>query len=128
MPEMMKPAEIAQELNVSTETLRMYAEEGRIPFVSTPGGHRRYILEDVKHALAMEKAVKLEALEEGEQEIRLAAAAPAAPIKRAPRWQATPLSTIMADAAEDAKHGVLRIPFIGKPGTSRFVVGQGARA
>lgn len=126
MPEMMKPAEIAHELSVSTETLRMYADRGRIPCVSTPGGHRRYILEDVKHALAMEKAAKLEALEEGEQEIRLATSIPSAPIKRAPRWQATLLGAIVADASDETKHEVLRIPFIGKPGTSRFVVGQGA--
>lgn len=125
MPEMMKPAEIAHELSVSTETLRMYADMGRIPCVSTPGGHRRYILEDVKHALAMEKAAKLEALEERDQGIRLGLSTPSAPIKRAPRWQATLLGAIIADTAE-TKHEVLRIPFIGKPGTSRFVVGQGA--
>ena len=63
---MMKPAEVALALNVSTESLRMYAEDGRIPFVSTPGGHRRYILEDVKHALSMEKAAKIAPLEESE--------------------------------------------------------------
>jgi excisionase family DNA binding protein len=128
MPEMMKPAKTAAELNISTETLRMYAEEGRIPFVSTPGGHRRYLLEDVKHALLMEKAMKLEELKDGEQKIRLATGAPATPIKRAPRWQASPLSTIIGDAAEETKQAVLQIPFIGKPGTSRFVAGQGVHA
>jgi len=122
---MQKPAEIAEALRISTETLRQYAEAGRIPCVETPGGHRRYVLEDVKHALAMEKARQFERLAEGEQQIRLATtSATAGPIRRAPRWQALTSAVIAADAPEPQADDVLRIPSIGKPGTSRFIIGQ----
>lgn len=126
---MQKPAEIAEALNISPETLRQYAEAGRIPCVETPGGHRRYVLEDVKHALAMEKARQFEQLAEGEEEIRLApTSADMRPIRRVPRWHALTPAAIAADAAEPLVEDLLRIPFIGKPGTSRFIVGQGALA
>lgn len=128
MPEIVMPAEAAKALRISTETLRAYAEEGRIPFVSTPGGHRRYVIEDVKHALMMERAVTIAPLEEGDQGIRLASETPADPIKRAPRWRARTLAAMASDVEADAGADVLAIPFIGKPGTSRFIVGQDALA
>jgi excisionase family DNA binding protein len=124
---MMKPAQVAEELNISTETLRMYAEEGRVPFVSTPGGHRRYILEDVKHALAMEKAARLRPLTDAEEETRISAGGKSV-IKRAPRWRSARLTQILDDAEAGVRTEGLSIPYIGLPGTSRFVVGQGARA
>lgn len=127
MSEIVKPAEAAKALSISTETLRGYAEEGRIPFVSTPGGHRRYIIEDVRYALLMEKSVTIPSLEDAEGEPRLAAEIPAAPIRRAPRWNAMSLDALAADAEEPVKEA-LRIPFIGKPGTGRFIIGQGVPA
>jgi excisionase family DNA binding protein len=124
---MQKPAEVAEALNISPERLRQYAEDGRIPFVETPGGHRRYVLDDVKYALAMEKARKFDALPDGEEEPLLASTAEGpAPIRRAPRWQPMSAAAIIADADEPARDK-LQIPFIGKPGTSRFIIGQGAR-
>jgi excisionase family DNA binding protein len=32
----------AEMLHVSAETVRLYARQGRLVFVTTPGGHRRY--------------------------------------------------------------------------------------
>ena len=120
---MLKSAELAEALNVSSETVRQYAEAGRIPFDVTPGGHRRYSLEDVRYALAMERARKFEPLPEGEQEMRLAENPEnMAPIRRAPSWRGTRLSAIIADAEAAEPRGALRIPFVGKPGTSRFIV------
>jgi excisionase family DNA binding protein len=129
MSKILKPAETAQALNVSTETLRSYAEAGRIPFVSTPGGHRRYVLEDVLHALAMARSERFEPLRDGEPS-RLAAVIPAQPIRRAPRWQASPIGSLIADAGSSAAASAreLQIPFIGAPGTGRFVVGPRAVA
>ena len=129
MPEMMKPAKTAAELNISTETLRMYAEEGRIPFVSTPGGHRRYLLEDVKHALLMEKAMKLEELK-----VRRAEDPSGHWCSSYTHQAGAPLAGLPAQhdhrrrSRGKTKQAVLQIPFIGKPGTSRFVAGQGVHA
>jgi hypothetical protein len=43
---------VAQELRVSAASIQRYAREGRIPFDVTPGGHRRYSVEEVRRALA----------------------------------------------------------------------------
>lgn len=43
---------VAQELRVSAASIQRYAREGRIPFDVTPGGHRRYSVEEVRQALA----------------------------------------------------------------------------
>lgn len=120
-------SEIGKALNIAAETVRQYAVEGRIPFVTTPGGQRRYDLDDVKHALRMEKVQTFDPVEAGD-EIRLSAnPSEEAPIRRARSWR--PSITAAFDDAHEDDHGAdaLRIPFIGEPGSSRFVVGQGAR-
>jgi len=38
-----KPKQLADKLQVSKETLRLWAENGKIKVVKTDGGHRRYI-------------------------------------------------------------------------------------
>jgi uncharacterized protein len=43
---------VAAALGVSERSVRLYARAGRIPFSETPGGHRRFDLVEVKHALA----------------------------------------------------------------------------
>ncbi|MGH9009947.1 MAG: MerR family transcriptional regulator [Acidimicrobiia bacterium] len=43
--------QVAAALHVGPATIRKYARSGRIPFVSTPGGHRRYDLDAVCEAL-----------------------------------------------------------------------------
>ena len=41
-----KPGELAKKLNISWETIRLWAEEGKIKITKTDGGHRRYIYEE----------------------------------------------------------------------------------
>ncbi|MGD8414487.1 MAG: helix-turn-helix domain-containing protein [Candidatus Latescibacterota bacterium] len=41
--------EAADRLNVHRTTLRRWADEGQIPFMLTPGGHRRFAESDVDH-------------------------------------------------------------------------------
>jgi len=45
----LKLSEAAKELNVHPTTLRRWADEGKIPFMVTPGGHRRFADTDVTH-------------------------------------------------------------------------------
>lgn len=51
MPALLRPAELARALELSPTRVRQLAAEGRIPFVTTPGGHRRFDLEEVRAAL-----------------------------------------------------------------------------
>lgn len=126
---MLKSGEVAKALNVSAESVRQYAEDGRIPFVETPGGHRRYVLEDVKHALRMEKVQTFVPLEDGNTVVLSSAPEQADPLKRTRGWRATPVAAMIADAHEaTGEHETIRIPFIGVPGSSRFVAEQGVRA
>jgi excisionase family DNA binding protein len=45
----LKLSEAAKQLNVHPTTLRRWADEGKIPFMVTPGGHRRFADSDVTH-------------------------------------------------------------------------------
>lgn len=45
-------AEVAAALGLRPATVQMYARNGRIPFDATPGGHRRFDIEEVRAALA----------------------------------------------------------------------------
>lgn len=44
-------AEVAHALGVSQQTVRYHARHGAMPFSVTPGGHRRYDLDEVRVAL-----------------------------------------------------------------------------
>lgn len=44
-------AGVAAELGLSPSAVQKYARDGHIPFETTPGGHRRYSLEEVWRAL-----------------------------------------------------------------------------
>jgi excisionase family DNA binding protein len=50
------PAEAAERLGVSTRTLTRWADEGLIPVVVLPTGHRRYLTSDVTAVLEQGKA------------------------------------------------------------------------
>jgi excisionase family DNA binding protein len=41
-PSYLLPAEVAELLSVSPKTVSRWAKEGKLPFMSTLGGHRRY--------------------------------------------------------------------------------------
>jgi excisionase family DNA binding protein len=51
----LKTQDIARLLRVSEETIRQYARDGRIPFHTTPGGHRRFDADAVLVALGAER-------------------------------------------------------------------------
>jgi excisionase family DNA binding protein len=42
-------SDAAKKLNVHPTTLRRWADEGKIPYMVTPGGHRRFAESDVAH-------------------------------------------------------------------------------
>lgn len=46
------PKAVAEALGVSVDTVGRYAREGLIPFSTTPKGHRRFDLAEVRQALA----------------------------------------------------------------------------
>lgn len=46
-------AELARALRLSVDSVGRYAREGRIPFDTTPGGHRRYNVDEVRLALGL---------------------------------------------------------------------------
>ena len=46
--QLLTPAEAGKLLHVSPITIRRWAQEGRLKFFTTPGGHRRFDLGDVK--------------------------------------------------------------------------------
>lgn len=45
--------ELARALGISPDSVGRYAREGRIPFAVTPGGHRRYDIDEVRLALGV---------------------------------------------------------------------------
>ena len=44
---LLTPKEVAVQLGVAPVTIRLWAQENRLPFSTTPGGHRRFRQEDV---------------------------------------------------------------------------------
>lgn len=46
---------VAEALGVSERSVRLYAQAGRVPFAVTPGGHRRFNLDEVREALGSER-------------------------------------------------------------------------
>jgi 5'-methylthioadenosine/S-adenosylhomocysteine nucleosidase len=45
-------SEVAARLGLASATVQKYAREGRIPFDTTPGGHRRFNMEEVRAVLS----------------------------------------------------------------------------
>jgi len=50
--------EAADRLNVHRTTLRRWADEGQIPFMLTPGGHRRFAASDIDHMASRRHSTK----------------------------------------------------------------------
>ena len=56
-PGFLRPAEVADLLSVSPKTVTRWAEEGKLPFLKTLGGHRRYpaaAIQELAHVLRQE--------------------------------------------------------------------------
>jgi excisionase family DNA binding protein len=49
---LLRPAEVAELFGVRVPTVARWAREGRLGFVLTPGGHRRYLRADLRAAPA----------------------------------------------------------------------------
>ena len=56
--EMVPISKAASMLGISQQTLRTYGKEGKIKEVVTTGGHRRYLLSDIKELQGIETEVK----------------------------------------------------------------------
>ena len=49
-PSYLLPAEVAELLSVSPKTVSRWAKEGKLPFLKTLGGHRRYPEAEIREA------------------------------------------------------------------------------
>ena len=58
LPPYLRTAEVAVILHVSPKTVARWAKEGRLPFLKTLGGHRRYPAAEIRQ-LAAEHQVRL---------------------------------------------------------------------
>jgi len=123
---MFKSSDIAKELHISEQTVRAYARAGLIPYVETPGGHRRYVLEDVRQALAAAKKRSFEPLEEGDQKPRLTQEPSGTPLRRGHSRRRGITRATIAETLAGQEEQLAPIPFIGVRGSSRFVVDQHA--
>jgi excisionase family DNA binding protein len=47
-PSYLRPAEVADLLSVSPKTVSRWAKEGKLPFMKTLGGHRRYPEDEIR--------------------------------------------------------------------------------
>jgi excisionase family DNA binding protein len=47
-PSYLHPAEVADILHVSPKTVSRWAKEGKLPFLKTLGGHRRYPATEIR--------------------------------------------------------------------------------
>jgi excisionase family DNA binding protein len=50
-PSYLRTAEVAELLSVSPKTVSRWAKEGKLPFVKTLGGHRRYPEAEIRDLL-----------------------------------------------------------------------------
>jgi excisionase family DNA binding protein len=57
LPRYLHPAEVADILHVSPKTVARWAKEGKLPFLKTLGGHRRYPAAEIRQ-LANELQVR----------------------------------------------------------------------
>ena len=48
LPRYLHPAEVADLLQVSPKTVARWAKEGKLPFLKTLGGHRRYPAAEIR--------------------------------------------------------------------------------
>lgn len=61
VPTLLTPAEVAERLRLTDETIHRWCRDGKLPFIQLPGGIKRFRREDI------------EAIERGEQPVSGAA-------------------------------------------------------
>jgi excisionase family DNA binding protein len=52
LPRYLPTAEVADTLHVSPKTVSLWAKEGKLPFLKTIGGHRRYPAAEIRQLAA----------------------------------------------------------------------------
>jgi len=57
-----KTKEVADAFGLTAATVQLYARQGKIPFGTTPGGHRRFDLDEVAAALGKKPVPKTQTL------------------------------------------------------------------
>jgi len=57
---LLTPGQVGKLLNVSPITVRFWAKEGRLNFITTPGGHRRFERTEIERFLGSKLAAKKE--------------------------------------------------------------------
>lgn len=124
--EMQTSKDIASALHVSEQTVRAYARDGLIPFVTTPGGHRRFDLAAVKAALETSETYDFEPLEAGPSSSFLSLADQEVLVTPSHIAISRPFVED-ADAVDDPDRPLTEIPFLGVRGTTRVLV-EGATA
>ncbi len=55
VPDFMTPSEVAAKLHVDPKTVTRWAKSGRLSYIWTPGGHRRYFRAEVESFLAPQR-------------------------------------------------------------------------
>lgn len=123
---MLTSKDIADALHVSEQTVRAYARDGVIPFVTTPGGHRRFDLGAVRLALAMAERRKFDPLGTGSSS-SFVSTPERALIGVASHMKLSRPFAEDGTGLRDHERPLAEIPFIGVRGTSRFVL-EGASA
>ncbi|VEI13581.1 BldC family transcriptional regulator [Trueperella bialowiezensis] len=58
--ELMTPAEVAELFRVDPKTVSRWADNGKLPYVRTLGGHRRFPRKDVMDAIRSSRVPKAE--------------------------------------------------------------------
>ncbi len=113
--------DIAAALKVTEQTVRQYARYGVIPFDVTPGGHRRFDVDAVLLAVSLHATPREFApLDFDADEIRLDPNPHTAfASSRAERFSEVAFGTAATGDGVDAEP--VGPPFLGVPGTSRFV-------
>ena len=69
-PRWMSLGEVCRALEINEATLRQWADRGRLPVYRTPGGHRRFLREDVDALLSRNEASGTDPEDLALQEIR----------------------------------------------------------
>jgi excisionase family DNA binding protein len=73
---LLTPKDVANQLGVSPVTVRVWAQENKLPFITTPGGHRRFKQNDVdkfaqQHGARKSSAYSILIVDDDEQHAEL---------------------------------------------------------
>ncbi len=85
------PTEVAKMLRVATVTVRMWAQKGMLKAEVTPGGHRRYMLQEVKR-FARSHGIALQLEEDDNLRVLI--------VDDEPEWRAL-LTDVFKDTSEE---------------------------